>query len=112
MTIDVDQLIGDIKTAVTGILQQDVAQIRGFAERQVRALAQQAAFVEAGILSGQITEQTRDFFLDNLEDMARNFVMALRGLTTITIERVWNAVVSVLWRAIGAGTNLALPLPI
>ena len=56
MTIDLGQLIGVIKTAVTGILQEDVTQIRGLAERQVEGLAQQAALVEAGILSGQITE--------------------------------------------------------
>jgi hypothetical protein len=111
MSIDVDEVVADIKTAVTGILQTDVTQIRGFAERQVMALAQQTAFVEVGITTGQITDETRDFFLDSLEDMARNFANTLRGLTLITIEKVWNAVVGVLWRALEAATNLVLPLP-
>lgn len=111
MAIDVDQLMDDIKNAASEVLNKDVSQLRGFSQRQVKALAQQAALVEGGILSGQITEETRDFFLDSLEDMAFNFAKTLRGLVTITIEKVWNAVVSVIWKAIKAGTGIALPLP-
>jgi hypothetical protein len=111
MAIDVDQLMDDIKNAASEVLNKDVSQLRGFSQRQVKALAQQAALVEGGILSGQITEETRDFFLDSLEDMALNFAKTLRGLVTITIEKVWNAVVSVIWKAIEAGTGIALPLP-
>jgi hypothetical protein len=62
-------------------------------------------------VSGQITAATREFFLDGLQEMARNFVATLRGLVEITIEKVWNAVVDVLWKAIRAGTGLALPGP-
>ena len=111
MAIDIDQLLNDITDAASDVLKNDVTQIRGFSERQVKALAQQAALVESGILSGQITEETRDFFLDSLEDMALNFAKTLRGLVAITVEKVWNAVVGVIWKAIAAGTGIALPLP-
>ena len=111
MAIDVAQLVEDIKTAATQILNQDVTTLRGFSERQVKAIAQQAAFVESGILSGEITDETRDFFLDSIEDMALNFVKTLRGLLMVTIEKVWNAIVGVIWKAIESATGFTLPKP-
>lgn len=111
MAIDVAQLIRDINNAASTVLNKDVATLRGFSERQVKAIAQQAALVEAGILNGGITDETRDFFLDSLEDMALNFVKTLRGLLMVTIEKVWNAIVGVIWKAIETATGIALPTP-
>lgn len=104
--IDVEQLIEDMKTAATQILDKDVTKLRGFSERQVKAIAQQTELVAVGIASGQITEETREFFLDSIEDMALNFAETLRGLVMVTIEKVWNAVVGVLWEAIEAATGI------
>jgi hypothetical protein len=111
MAIDVDQLLINMKDAASGVLNKDVTELRGFSERQLKAIAQQAALVEGGILSGQITEETRDFFLDSVEDMVLNFARTLRGLMTITVEKVWNAIVGVLWKAIETGTGIVLPVP-
>lgn len=109
MAIDVNQLETDILGAASGVLDKDVSTLEGFAQRQVKALAQQAALVEAGIATKQITEETREFFLKSLQDMARNFAKALVGLVEVMIEKVWNAVVSVIWKAIEAGTGVKLP---
>lgn len=111
MATSVDQLIVEIKDAAKAILGKDISAMRGFSERQLQALAQQAILVESGILSGQITAETREFFLDSLEQMALNFVNTLRGLVEITIEKVWNAIVEAIWRAIGAATGMVLPKP-
>ena len=107
--IDVSQLVDDMKTAASEVLEHDVTTLRGFSERQVKAIAQQTKLVAAGIASGQITEETREFFLDSLEDMALNFAKTLRGLLMVTIEKVWNAVVGVIWKTIAAATGIALP---
>jgi hypothetical protein len=111
MAIDVVQLIEDMKEAASQVLNKDVTTLRGFSERQVKAIAQQTAFVEAGILNGGITDETRDFFLDSLEDMVLNFVRTLRGLLVVTIEKVWNAIVGVIWNAIKTATGIVLPIP-
>jgi hypothetical protein len=66
--------------------------------------------IEAGIVSGEITEETRDFFLENLKNMTRNFVKTLRDLIVVEIEKVWNAIVDVLWKAIETATGIALPI--
>ena len=86
----------DIEVAASGVLAKDARQQRGFSERRSERWPSSLRWSEAGILSGQITEETRDFFLDSLEDMARNFSRTLRGLVTITIEKVWHAVVGVI----------------
>ena len=111
MAIDVAQLVKDMQIAATQILEKDITTFRGFSERQMKAIAQQAAFVESGILSGGITDETRDFFLDSLEDMVLNFVKTLRGLLMVTIEKVWNAIVGVIWKAIETSTGIVLQVP-
>jgi len=111
-TIDLDQLVSDMKTAASGILNADVSTFRGFSERQLKAIAQQAALVATGIATKQITEETEQFFLDSLEDMALSFAKTLRGLLMVTIEKVWNAIVGVLWNAISKAANVVLPVPV
>jgi hypothetical protein len=107
--INVAELMEDIKSAATEVLNKDVSTLRGFSERQIKAMAQQTALLAKGVASGEITEDTREFFLDSLEDMALNFAKTLRGLLMVTIEKVWNAVVGVIWKSIEAVTGIALP---
>ncbi|MES9903502.1 MAG: hypothetical protein ABW168_12615 [Sedimenticola sp.] len=111
MSIDIEQLMSDIKTAASQVINQDVAVLRGFSERQLKALAKQTELIAKGVASGDIDEDLRDFFLDSLEDMALNFVKTLRGLLLVTIEKVWNAIIGVIWNAIGAATGLTLSAP-
>ncbi|MCB1910078.1 MAG: hypothetical protein KDH15_22165 [Rhodocyclaceae bacterium] len=112
MAIDIDQLVSDMKTAASGVLNADVSTFRGFSERQLKAIAQQAALVATGIETRQITEETEQFFLDSLEDMALSFAKTLRGLLMVTIEKVWNAIVGVLWNAISDAAGVVLPVPV
>ena len=112
MAIEIEQLMTDMTSAASQVINQDITQLRGFSERQLKALAKQADLVAAGIISGEIDEDLRDFFLDSLEDMALNFARTLRGLLMVTIEKVWNALVGVLWGAIGSATGIDLAAPV
>ena len=100
-SIDVDQLLANLKTVATGIIQQDVTTIEGYSERQLTAMAQQAKWIAAATLTGELSSDMRDFFLNTLKDSAVNFANTLKGLVMITIEKVWNALVGALWTAIG-----------
>src|SRR5687767_15404026 len=86
MALDIDQLIADIKNTATDILNKDVETVRGFSNRQLSGIANQTALISMGIATGQITEATRDFFLDQLVELARNFANTLVGLTVVTIR--------------------------
>ncbi|WKE67127.1 hypothetical protein PVT67_07795 [Gallaecimonas kandeliae] len=113
--IDINQLLTSIKTATNQVLNQDIATIKGFSDRQLKDIGQQAITVAEGITTGQITEATRDFFLNSLKDMVKNFLATLEGLVVVTIEKLWNAMVGAIWGAINgaisAATGLVLPLP-
>jgi len=109
MTLDIDQLIADIKNTSTAILLKDVETVRGFSNRQLHGIANQSALIASGMASGQITEVTRDFFLQQLVELAQNFVNTLVGLVIATVERLWNAIVSVIWTTISKVTGIALP---
>ena len=109
MTLDIEQLITDIKNTVSGILSRDVTTVRGFSSRQLRGIANQTSLIAAGIASGEITEATRDFFLEQLIELAQNFAKTLVGLVVATVEKVWNAIVGVLWSTISKATGIQLP---
>lgn len=100
MEINIEDLINDLKKAASDILRKDVSTLRGFEQNQVKALAQHAKLIAVGVASGDIDEDLRNFFIDGLESMALNFVRTLKGLLEVTIEKVWNAVVNVLIKAI------------
>lgn len=100
MNENVIELINDIKEVATNILEKDISTVRGFSERQVEAIAKQTIIIQKGILNGDIDDELKEFFLDGLEAMALNFVNTLKGILSVTIEKVWNAIVDLLWKAI------------
>lgn len=109
--IDLGVLVTQMQTAATAVIGKDVTALRGFSAQQLNAIAQQAVFVSAGIADSSISDDTRDFFLDSLEEMVRSFVNTLAGLVTVMIEETWNAIVGVIWAAINKATGLALTVP-
>lgn len=100
MEENLTQLITEIKDVASNILEKDVSTVRGFSERQVKAIAKQTLIIQKGILNGDIDEDLKEFFFDGLEAMALNFVNTLKGILSVTIEKVWNAIVDTLWNAI------------
>lgn len=110
MPTTADQFVTDIKAAAQGVLNKDITTMRGFSERQLEGLAAQAALVEAGILSGQITAATRDFFRDGIKTMTVNFVSTLIGLAQVAIEKLCNAILGAISKAIQTATGVAFPL--
>lgn len=100
MNENLTQLITDIRDVASNILEKDVSTVRGFSERQVEAIAKQTLIIQKGILNGDIDEDLKEFFFEGLEAMALNFVNTLKGILAVTIEKVWNAIVDLLWNAI------------
>lgn len=111
MDLDVTSLIADIKTAATGVLNQDLPAIKGFSEQQLEAMANQAKVVAAGIATGQITPALQSYFLDQLKQMAVTFMQTLVGLTLATIQALWNAVVGSIWGWLSKATGVDFSAP-
>lgn len=111
MSIDINQLIQDMKEGASQIIDRDVTVVVGFSERQLKALAKQTELIIKGVVNGDIDEDLQDFFLDSLKEMTLNFAKTLQGLLMVTIENVWNALVGILWGAISTATGIDLALP-
>ena len=101
MADNVTNIINEIKDIASGILEKDISTVRGFSERQVEAIAKQTVIIQEGIVNGDIDEDLREFFLDGLEAMALNFVNTLKGILMVTLEKLWNALVNFLYKAVG-----------
>ena len=82
-----------------------------FQSEQVKALAKQTRLIAKGVKSGDIDDGLQEYFLDALADMALNFAKTLQGLLMGTIEKIWNAIVAVLWKAIDSATGIGLTAP-
>lgn len=119
--IDIDALKTDILGKLTALVEGDINDHVAFAERQTRGIAKQAAWIAATALvpfgkdGGFDDREEMDWFVENLEEISRNFVKTVVGLTVITLEKAWNAVVATLWDAINAviepAIGIALPIP-
>ena len=101
MPESVTTIITEIKDIASGILAKDISTIRGFSERQVEAIAIQTVLIQKGVESGDIDEDLREVFLNGLEAMALNFVNTLKGILMVTLEKLWNALVKFLYKAVG-----------
>lgn len=113
-SLDPSALISSITQAATGILKKDVTQMSGFSKSQLEKLAAQAQGIAEMQLAGAFdgNDELRDHFVSQLEEMTRNFVKVMQGLAMITAEKLWNAVVDTVWKAIGTATGVALPFPV
>jgi archaellum component FlaC len=107
--IDISKIISEIKNTGLATLEKDISTITGFSERQVTALAQQTKIVARGILTGEITKETREFFLKSLKEMAENFVRTLQGILDVLIDKFLNAVIGILWKTIETAVGFKLP---
>lgn len=111
MNLDIAQLIADIQTAISSELNADVTSFKGFAKQQLQAIAEQTERVARGIASGEITAGTRNFFLQGIKDMSLNFVKTLQGLLIVSIEKIWNTMLNVIFLAISKATGLNISIP-
>lgn len=94
-------IVTEIKQITSSILEKDITTVRGFSERQLEAIAKQTALIQRGIAEGDIDEYLKEFFMDGLEAMAHNFINTLRGILTVTLEKLWNALIAFLYKAVG-----------
>ena len=104
MEENVLNIINEIKDVASNIIEKDISTVRGFSERQIEAIAKQTLIIQKGIINGDIDDELKEFFFDGLEAMALNFVNTLKGILSVTIEKIWNAIVDTLWNIIDTAT--------
>lgn len=102
MEQNVLNLIKEIKDVATNILEKDISTVRGFSERQIEAIAKQTLIIQSGVIAGEIDDELKNFFFDGLEAMAQNFINTLKGILKVTIEKIWNAIVDLLWDTVSS----------
>lgn len=110
--IDVDELASDILQALRVILAEDVPKLAELGVERSRRLAQMADMIAGQWNAGRLTEEDRDWFLDDLARLAADFARTIALKTLLTVERAWNAVAGALWSALRAAVGVAgLPIP-
>lgn len=106
--IDPTKIFTDMISAANGAVAGDITAMGGYAEAKLQAIAKQASMIGTAYASGGIEESELPHFLDGLKDMVTSFVAVLEGLAVIAAEKAWNAMVGVLWDAIGTAAGMTL----
>lgn len=108
-----DEFLAALNSTVLPIIQKDGAAISAFGKRQLEALRDQVILVAEGVAAGDYKGRQKllDHHLHMLNVLAQNFALTCAGLAVITIERVWNALVGVIWDMLDRAAGFALPRP-
>lgn len=116
--IDVNATANALIKAVRSEAQNGWTLIENLVTSQSRMMAQQAAWIAQSSMKGDLKDDAvlRQLFLDQLADSVRQLGRDVAALTILTVEKVWNAAVNVLWGAVNqvlstAGLG-ALALPV
>ena len=108
----VQNVAAAIAKKVTDIAQAEGTTILDFADRQRQRLAQHAVLLaNLGAAGGLSDPDDRKEFLEGLEEMVKDFLLALKGLALVAIEKIWNGVVDVVWGILDKAAGLTLPRP-
>jgi hypothetical protein len=112
--MDLNKLINDMIGAVSGIAKKDITLIEGFSKSQMQKIAEQTVwFAEAdGMGMFDNNKPLRDHFLKGIEEVTRLCAKTLVAIAAITVEKIWNALVGVVWGALDAAVGIALPRPL
>jgi hypothetical protein len=103
MSIDADQLASDILAAAQAAGSQRWDNGVSFAEQGAQTLAALAVSTTAAIASGQLDAQGVKFMENVVVRQTHEFALTLANLVLAGIAAVFDAVISVLWGAMGRG---------
>ncbi len=107
------ELVAAMEKAASKAIGKDIQTIGGFARDQLQRIEKLGIKLSHMIIAGEFKDdpQGQQDYLGILQDLITNFTNTLRGLAAITIEKVWNALVKVVWDTLDKATGLALPRP-
>ena len=99
---DIDGTIRDLISAILTGVKQGFETVSALVTSQAKMMAHQAAFIFESSTSGALKDDPvlQQLFADQLADSVRGLARDVAGSTNLTIEKVWNAAVKILWGAI------------
>ncbi|RWD71060.1 hypothetical protein [Mesorhizobium sp.] len=100
--LDVNATVNALVDAIQKQAKQGWTTISALVTQQAKMMAQQAAWIVESSIAGALKQDPalQRLFADQLADSVRGLASDVAALTILTLEKVWNAVVKVLWGAI------------
>jgi hypothetical protein len=114
VAVNVEDIVASAVAAVTPIIKKDGANISQFAKSQLKLMRDQAIMISEGVLAGEFEGPRKKLLKHHLKMLAligENFLAALAGISLVTVEKVWNTLVDVVWGALDKAVGFALPRP-
>ncbi|RUW85205.1 hypothetical protein [Mesorhizobium sp. M1E.F.Ca.ET.063.01.1.1] len=101
-SFDINGTVNALVSAIQKQAKQGWTTISTLVAQQAKMMAQQAAWIAESSVAGALKNDAvlQHLFVDQLADSVRNLAADIAALTILTIEKVWNAAVNVLWTAI------------
>ena len=106
MAQNFDTLTSEIGLVVTGILNTDLALLRGYSQAKARAIASFTLLLAEGYASGSISSEQMTDETAELERMVVRFVRNIQALAITTIERLLRGIGNLLMATLSQVTGL------
>ncbi|HSN67404.1 MAG TPA: hypothetical protein VLS94_12240 [Fusibacter sp.] len=107
----VSKLVNDMMQASFSILKKDITTVGGFTKRQLKGMAELAKMIAIGIKEETLSDETVEYSLGRLKSMPEEFIVVIKKIAELEMEKVWNAIIGVLWNAIETAIGFKLPIP-
>jgi hypothetical protein len=108
----------NVKTVFDDVLAAIAAKAIGrldtlatFVQVQTEKITLYSALIVKGKLDGSLVGDELAYRLERLKLIIRGFIDIVDTLLVELVVAVWNAIVTVVWKAIGAAIKIDLPIP-
>ena len=106
---DLDATLTTLISAIQKQAKQGWNTISSLVTQQSKMMTHQAAWIAESSIKGALRDDPvlKQMFADQFADSVRFLARDVAALTKLTVEKVWNAAVKVLWGAINKALSSA-----
>ena len=108
MSIDVNDLLGDMIEAAKGVFGDKWPDIKDYAETELKGIAEGVVLVEKLHITNSITDEQAKLLFEMKKNTAKVVLLQIEGLGLLVVERAINAALEVVGEAVNGALGFAL----
>lgn len=108
MSINVNDLLGDMVEAAKGVLSGKWPDIKDYAETELKGIAEGIALVEKLHLAGSVTDEQAKLLFEMKKNTAKIVLLSIEGLGILAVEQAINAALDVVKEAVNGALDFSL----
>lgn len=108
MSINVNDLLGDMLEAAKGVLSDKWPEIKDYAETELKGIAEGIVLVEKLHLANAVTDEQAKLLFEMKKNTAKIVLLSIEGLGILAVEQAINAALDVVRDAVNGALDFTL----